>query len=58
MVMRDTPRALADAIRASKLKPRKPTEGDRPPPSTMPGRRPRLLDGQIDIFGVEHRRRQ
>lgn len=28
---------------------RKPTESDRPPPSTFPGRQPRHIDGQLDL---------
>ncbi len=32
----------------------KPTENDRPPPSTLPGRSARVLPGQLDIHGREH----
>jgi hypothetical protein len=42
---------MRDALRACKLAKRKPTEDDRPPASTFPGPKPKLLPGQIDLFG-------
>jgi hypothetical protein len=31
-----------------------PPDDDRPPPSTFPGRKPKLLPGQLDLDGQEH----
>ena len=42
---------LADAARKGLL--RKPTEHDRPPPSTLPGQQRKPLPGQTDLFGGE-----
>jgi hypothetical protein len=44
---------MRDALRASKLPKRKPTDDDRPPPSTFGGKKPKLLPGQTDLFGGE-----
>ena len=42
-------RALAAAQRGLAAAKRKPTDGDRPSPSTFPGRQPVLLEGQIAL---------
>jgi hypothetical protein len=44
--------AARRALRGAKAK---PTERDRPPPSTLPGRRGRVLPGQLDLAGREHK---
>jgi hypothetical protein len=43
-----------ETLRAVKLPKRKPTESDRPPASTFPGRKPKLVRGQLDLEGGEH----
>jgi len=50
---RVTDRGVKDAERAAKLSSRKPTDADRPKPSTFPGPKPKLLPGQLDMFGGE-----
>jgi len=47
--------AVADALRL-RLRGRKgpATEKDRPPLSVLPGRRIRILKGQLDLDGNEH----
>jgi hypothetical protein len=42
---------LQAAVQAERhAKRRKPTEADRPPPSTFAGRQPRHITGQLDIY--------
>lgn len=43
----------AEAFRASKLAQRSPTDDDRPPVSVLPGRKPKILRGQLDLDGDE-----
>jgi hypothetical protein len=43
------PPGLCEALRLSRLPKRKPTEADRPPPSTLPGRKTRPLPGQLSL---------
>jgi hypothetical protein len=45
--------ALREALRALKLEARKPTDADRPPPSTFPGRKVSVRPGQLDFEGRE-----
>ena len=45
------PPGLREALRALKLPKRAPTDDDRPPVKPFPGRKPTLIDGQIDLFG-------
>jgi len=45
---------LAAAMRLLRAPRRKPIEGDRQPPSTFPGRQPRHIDGQLDIYEGGH----
>lgn len=40
---------MAEAEKKGSL--RQPTDADSPPPGTLPGRKPALLHGQVDIFG-------
>jgi len=40
---------LAEALRLLRLEKRRPTEADRPPPSTLPGRKLRPLAGQLEL---------
>jgi hypothetical protein len=47
-----TSAGLREALRFLKAPKRKPTDADRPPPSSLPGRRARLVDGQL---GLEER---
>jgi hypothetical protein len=47
-------RGMADALRARKLRKGLPAEKDAPPPSVFPGTRPKVLPGQLDVFGREH----
>ena len=43
---------LREALRGLRLPKRAPTEADRPPPaSVFPGRKPKLIDGQLDLEG-------
>jgi hypothetical protein len=44
---------MREALRAYKLPKRKPTDDDRPPPSTFPGKKSKPLPGQTDLFGGE-----
>ncbi len=41
--------ALAATLRALRLDRRKPTEADRPPASTFPGRKATVLPGQLEL---------
>ena len=42
---------VREALRALRLERRPPTEADRPPASTFPGRKERRLRGQLDLLG-------
>jgi hypothetical protein len=44
---------MAEATRALRLRKGK-ADGWRPPPSTFPGRRVKILPGQLDLDGREH----
>jgi hypothetical protein len=50
--------ALANARRALKLEQRAPTDADRPPASTFPGRKGRRLPGQLELLEPEIAARQ
>ena len=41
--------ALTAALQAHKLPKRAPTEADRPPTSTLPGRKVKVLPGQLEL---------
>jgi hypothetical protein len=45
--------ALTEAIRIAKLPKRKPSEDDRPRPSTFSGLRPKLIPGQLALGHAE-----
>jgi Protein of unknown function (DUF3631) len=45
--------AITSALRARELEQRKPSDDDRPPLSTFPGRRSKPTPGQLDIDGNE-----
>ena len=51
---RQTPAGLAAALRLRGAARRKPDDADRPPPSIFVGRRVELIDGQLDLDGVQH----
>ena len=53
----DDSAGLREALRAWKAPKRVPTEHDAPPPSTFPGRKPKLLAGQLDFDGNEVKER-
>jgi hypothetical protein len=40
---------LTEALRARGLPKRRPSEDDRPPPSVLPGRKARVLPGQLSL---------
>lgn len=42
--------ALTEALRLRGAAQRVPTDADRPPPSTFPGRRPRIIPGQLEFI--------
>jgi len=44
---------LAEALRLLRLEKRKPTEADRPPTSTLPGRKVKPLPGQLSLGAEE-----
>ena len=44
---------MREALRAYKLPRRKPTDEDRPLPSTFLGKKTKPLPGQTDLFGGE-----
>jgi hypothetical protein len=47
---RSTPPGLAEALRNfRRAAKRKPTDADRPPPSTFSGRQPRRITGQLEL---------
>jgi hypothetical protein len=48
-----TPPGVKKALQALRLPKRKPTDADRPPPSTFPGRKAKVLPGQLDFEGHE-----
>jgi hypothetical protein len=41
-----------EAKRALSLEKRRPTDNDRPPPSVFPGRKPRVLPGQLELESI------
>jgi hypothetical protein len=45
---------LRVAIRMLKARKGPVKEDDRPPVKPLPGRKPRILPGQLDFFGQEH----
>jgi hypothetical protein len=47
-------RGFREAVRALKLEKRAPTGDDAPPVSVLPGPKPRILRGQIDLWGRVH----
>ena len=42
-------RALTEALKAHKRPKRAPTEADRPPTSTLPGRKVKVIPGQLEL---------
>ena len=46
--------ALVEALRLLRKPRRAPTEADCPPVRPLPGPKPRILDGQIDLYGHVH----
>jgi len=46
---------VREALRALRQRKGRPTSADQPPPSTLPGRRVRVLKGQLDLDGHEHK---
>lgn len=46
-------KGVSAALRALQGGQGKPTDDDRPSPSTFPGRQPTLLPGQLDLDGHE-----
>jgi hypothetical protein len=46
--------ALLEALKFLEKQRRLPTEADRRPVRPLPGPKPAVLDGQIDIFGHVH----
>jgi hypothetical protein len=47
-------KALGEAKRAAKLPAGAPSEHDQPPVRALPGKRVRVLRGQLDLYGHEH----
>jgi hypothetical protein len=45
---------IAEAKRALRLRKGPPADGDRPPPTPFPGRKVKLIPGQLDLDGVQH----
>ena len=48
---RATPKGLLEALRLRRLPARRPTDGDRPPVSTLPGRKAEAIPGQMTLDG-------
>jgi hypothetical protein len=46
---------INQALRALKMRKRPPTDDDTPLPSVFPGKKVKLIPGQLDLDGVEHR---
>jgi hypothetical protein len=46
--------SLTAALRALRLRPGPPTEADVPKPVPLPGRKPKLIVGQLDFDGNEY----
>jgi hypothetical protein len=54
--VRDRPgTGLAETLRLLRLEQRKPTEHDRPPASVFPGRKHKVIPGQLGL-GLEEKR--
>jgi len=47
-------RGISAALRALKQRPGPPTEHDRPRPSVFPGKKVKLIPGQLDLAGNQH----
>lgn len=47
-------KAIGEAVRAARLPKQTPIENDQPPVRVLPGRRVRVLRGQLDLYGHEH----
>jgi hypothetical protein len=46
--------SLVEALQLLRKARRSPTETDIPPPRPLPGHKPKVLNGQLDIYGRVH----
>jgi hypothetical protein len=52
-VARNNP-GISEALRALKLRKGPPSDDDRPPPGVFPGKKVKLIPGQLDLAGNQH----